>query len=63
MEELRIKQNFTLVEHPQTNGQAKAAKQIIVRGLKRKLEESKGNWVDEPPHVSWDYCTTPYSAI
>ncbi|RDX96119.1 gag-pol, partial [Mucuna pruriens] len=59
---LGIKQIFTSVEHPQTNGQAKAANKVIMRGLRRRLEEAKGRWVEELPQVLWSYHTTPYSS-
>ncbi|RDX88243.1 hypothetical protein CR513_30191, partial [Mucuna pruriens] len=59
---LGIKQVFTSVEHPQTNGQAKAANKVILKGLRRRLEEAKGRWVEELPQVLWSYHTTPYSA-
>lgn len=26
--------------------------------LKKRLEEAKGKWVDELPHLLWAYCTT-----
>ncbi|RDX65933.1 Retrovirus-related Pol polyprotein from transposon 17.6, partial [Mucuna pruriens] len=54
--ELGIKQVFTSVEHPQTNGQAEAANKVILRGLRRRLEEAKGRW------VLWSYHTTPHSS-
>ncbi|RDX78359.1 Tf2-9, partial [Mucuna pruriens] len=60
---LGIKQVFTSVEHPQTNGQAEAANKVILRGLRRRLEEAKGRWVEELPQVLWSYHTTPHSAI
>ncbi|MCI23895.1 gypsy retrotransposon integrase-like protein, partial [Trifolium medium] len=44
MEDFKIKQHFASVEHPQTNGQAEAANRVILRGLKRWLDEAKGNW-------------------
>ena len=28
-------------------------------GLKKRLDDAKGRWVDELPHVLWTYCTTP----
>ncbi|RDX68187.1 Retrovirus-related Pol polyprotein from transposon 17.6, partial [Mucuna pruriens] len=40
--QLKIKQCFTSVEHPQTNGQAEVANKVILRGLRRQLEEVKG---------------------
>lgn len=36
-----------------------ATHKVIVDGLKKKLEEAKGRWVDELPHVLWTYHTTP----
>ncbi|RDX93796.1 hypothetical protein CR513_23884, partial [Mucuna pruriens] len=41
-------------KHPQSNGQAEAAN-------KKRLEEAKGRWVEELPHVLWSYHTTPQS--
>ncbi|GAU51366.1 hypothetical protein TSUD_134070 [Trifolium subterraneum] len=40
-------QHFTSVEHPQTNGQAEAANRVILRGLRRRMGASKGNWTEE----------------
>ncbi|RDX66712.1 hypothetical protein CR513_54488, partial [Mucuna pruriens] len=37
------------VEHPQSNGQAEAANKVILKGLRRRLEEAKGRWVKELP--------------
>ncbi|XP_019447233.1 PREDICTED: uncharacterized protein K02A2.6-like [Lupinus angustifolius] len=42
---LCIKQHITSVEHPQTNGQAEAANKVILKGIKKRLDESKANWV------------------
>ena len=28
-------------------------------GLKKRLDDAKGKWVDELPHVLWTYRTTP----
>ena len=28
-------------------------------GLKKRLDDAKGKWVDELPHVLWTYQTTP----
>ncbi|RDX96069.1 Tf2-9, partial [Mucuna pruriens] len=59
--ELNIKQVFTSVEHPQSNGQAEAANKVILRELRRRLEEAKGRWAEELPQVLWSYHTTPHS--
>ncbi|RDX98991.1 hypothetical protein CR513_18019, partial [Mucuna pruriens] len=60
-EGLKIKQVFTSVEHPQSNGQAEAANKIILRRLRKRLEEAKGRWAKELPQVLWSYHTTPHS--
>lgn len=60
-EDLKVKHHFTSVEHPQTNGQVEVVNQVLLIGLKRRLEGSKGNRVEELPHVLWAYRTTPYS--
>ncbi|KAK3031023.1 hypothetical protein RJ639_036873 [Escallonia herrerae] len=51
---LSIELRFTYVAHPQSNGQS------ILQGLKKKLDEAKGTWVDELPKVLWAYRTTPH---
>ncbi|XP_019455179.1 PREDICTED: uncharacterized protein LOC109356308 [Lupinus angustifolius] len=61
LSDLHIKQHFTSVEHPQTNGQAEAANKVILKGLKKRLDESKANWPDQLHHVLWAYRTTPHS--
>ena len=32
---------------------------VIVSGLKKRLDDAKGRWVEELPHVLWIYRTTP----
>ncbi|GAU35487.1 hypothetical protein TSUD_384420 [Trifolium subterraneum] len=54
-------QHFTSVEHPQTNGQAEAANRVLLRGLRRRMGTSKGNWTEELHSVLWSYRTTPHS--
>ena len=61
-ESIGIKQRFTSVEHPQSNGQAELANQIILEGLKKRLSEAKGRWADELPNVLWSYRMTPQTA-
>ncbi|RDX69112.1 hypothetical protein CR513_51812, partial [Mucuna pruriens] len=47
--QLGIKQSFTSIEHP-----------IILIGLRRRLKEAKGRWVQELPQILWLYHTTPH---
>ncbi|XP_025670557.1 uncharacterized protein [Arachis hypogaea] len=39
---LGIKQKFSLVEHPQTNGKVEAANKVVLLGLKKRLDNKKG---------------------
>ena len=32
-------------------------------GLKRRLDDAKGRWVEELPHILWTYRTTPRQSI
>jgi transposase InsO family protein len=50
---INTKQRFTSVEHPQTNGQAEAANKVILRGLRRRLDDNKKKWVEELHSVLW----------
>jgi len=43
LEGLHIRQRFTSVEHPQSNGQAEAANKVILNGMKKRLDSAKGN--------------------
>jgi len=44
---LNIKQSFTSVEYPQANRAAKTANRVILRGIRRRLNEIKTNWAEE----------------
>ena len=39
--------------------QAETVNKVIVNGLKKRLDDAKGKWVEELPHVLWTYRTTP----
>ena len=45
--------------YPQGNRQAEAINKVIVNRIKKKLDDAKGKWVEELPHVLWTYRTTP----
>ncbi|XP_015961230.1 uncharacterized protein LOC107485227 [Arachis duranensis] len=62
LQNLKIKQHFASVEHPQTNGLAEAANKIILHALKKKLDDAKGLWAELIPEVLWGYNTTPQSS-
>ena len=39
----------------QGNGQAEAVNKVIVNGLKKRLDDVKGKWVEELSHILWTY--------
>ncbi|KAL5539414.1 hypothetical protein UlMin_045365 [Ulmus minor] len=55
---LGIKKVFSSPAHPKSNGQVEAVNKTIKQTLKKKLEKSKGAWVDELPLVLWAYRTS-----
>ncbi|KAL5573177.1 hypothetical protein UlMin_022774 [Ulmus minor] len=55
---LGIKKMFSSPAHPKSNGQVEAVNKTIKQTLKKKLEKSKGAWVDELPLVLWSYRTS-----
>ena len=57
--DLGIKNRYSTPAYPQGNGQAEAVNKVVVNGLKKRLDEAKGKWVEELPHVLWTYQTTP----
>ena len=56
--DLGIKNRYSTPAYPQGNGQTKAVNKVIVNGLKKRLDDAKGKWVEELPHVLWTYRTT-----
>ena len=57
--ELGIRNRYFTPAYPQGNEQAVAVNKAIVSGLKKRLDNVKGRWVDKLPHVLWTYRTTP----
>ena len=57
--ELGITNRYSTPAYPQGNGQAETVNKVIVNGLKKRLDDAKGKWVEELPHVLWTYRTTP----
>ncbi|XP_070014934.1 uncharacterized protein [Nicotiana sylvestris] len=57
--------------HPVGNGQAESTNKVIINNLKKRLEESKGNWPEVLPRVLCAYRTiaktstgkTPFSLV
>ena len=57
--ELGITNRYSTPAYPQGNGQAEASNKVIVNGLKKRLDDAKGRWVEKLSHVLWAYRTTP----
>ena len=58
-----IRLDLASVAHPQSNGQAERMNQIVLAGIKPRLqvplERTPGCWLDELPAVLWGIRTTP----
>ena len=61
--ELGIINRYSTPTYPQGNGQAEAVNKVIVSGLKKRLDDAKGRWVEELPQILWTYRTTPRRSI
>ena len=57
--DLEIKNRYFTPAYPQGNGQAEAVNKVIVSGLKKRLDDAKGKWVEELSNFLWTYWTTP----
>ena len=57
--DLGIKNIYSTLAYPQGNGQAEVINKVIVNRFKKRLDDAKGKWVEELPHVLWTYRTTP----
>ena len=53
--ELGIRNRYSTPAYPQGNRQAEVVNKVILNGLKKRLDEAKGIWVEELPHVLWKY--------
>ena len=45
--ELGITNRYSTPAYPQGNGQAEAVNKVILSGLKKRLDDAKGKWVEE----------------
>ena len=57
--ELGSMNRYSTLAYSQGNGQVEAIKNVIVNGIKKRLDDAKGKWVEELPHVLWTYRTMP----
>ena len=49
--ELGITNRYSTLAYPQGNRQVEAINKVIVNGLKKRLDDAKGKWVEELPHI------------
>ncbi|GJX56497.1 reverse transcriptase domain-containing protein [Tanacetum coccineum] len=56
-EKLCIRQHFTSIKHPQTNGLVERANRSLGEGMKARLDARSKNWMEEVPHVLWAHRT------
>nr|XP_023893160.1 uncharacterized protein K02A2.6-like [Quercus suber] len=49
--ELGITNRYSTPAYPQGNDQDEAVNKVIVNGLKKRLDDAKGKWIEELPHV------------
>ena len=61
LRDLNLKQSLTSIEYPQDNGAAESANNVVLRGIRRRLDEAKTRWTEELHTVLWAYRTTPHS--
>ena len=57
--DLGIKNRYSTLAYPQGNGQIEAVNKVIVNRLKKRLDNAKGKWIEELPHVLRTYRITP----
>ncbi|XP_019159717.1 PREDICTED: uncharacterized protein LOC109156335 [Ipomoea nil] len=53
-----IRHTKVSVAYPQANGQVENVNRTLVDGIRKKLEDIRGNWADELDRVLWAYRTT-----
>ena len=49
--DLGITNKYSAPAYPQGNGQAEVVNKVIINGLKKRLDDVKGKWVEELSHV------------
>lgn len=59
MKERGIRHKRSSVAYPRGNGQVEVTNRILLRGIEKRLQESKNKWPEELPHVLWAYRTSP----
>lgn len=47
--DLGIRNRYSTLAYPQSNDQAEATNKVIMNGLKKRMEGTKGRWTEELP--------------
>ena len=55
--QLGIKNHYSLLGHPQANGQVEVKNRFLLKIIKTQLERAKGVWLEELPSILWAYKT------
>ena len=55
---LKVKNLYSTLQYPQSNGQAESFNKTLLIALKKWLHSAKGKWVDELLGVLWAYKMT-----
>ena len=50
-QELKVRNLYSTPRYPQSNGQAEASNKTLLIALKKRLDSTKGKWVEELPGV------------
>lgn len=58
LDQLKIEFYNSTLSYLQCNGQAEVTNKTIMNGIKKRLEKSKGKWVEKLPNILWAYRTT-----
>src|ERR1044072_2688654 len=61
-ESMGTQNRYASVEHPKTNGKVNSANNVVIAGIKRRLDEAKSHWLEELLAVLWSYNTTTQSS-
>lgn len=59
--DLGVQISVVSVVHPQANRQAELVNKVILKGLKKNLDDAKGLWVELLYKILWSYHTMPHS--
>ena len=51
---------MTSVGHPQTNAEAEVMNRTLLQGLKVRIGQAKGLWVEDLYNILWAYHTTQW---